>query len=399
MIFDQSVWEEFCMKKIVLIPDSFKGTLSSETICRILGEECRRQFPGIQAVEIPVADGGEGSIDAFLQALGGDKVPVTVKDPYGNPMKSAYGIMLDGVGIVEVASTAGLPLVEGNKDPEKTTTYGVGQLIAAAMEEGCRKIIVGLGGSATNDGGCGAAAALGVTFRNRQGNSFIPTGKTLRQIDSIHLDKMHPLLRQTEIIVMCDVDNPLCGENGAARVFAPQKGADEAMVKRLDKGLAHLAEIIERDVGVSILNMPGAGAAGGMGGAMAAFFGSPLRMGIETVLDTVGFDALLEGADMVVTGEGRLDAQSLRGKVVLGVCRRAKKAGVPVVAIVGDVGEGISSLYEEGLSAVFSINRVAVPYEEAKLRAREDLRETMSAILELWKIAEKAGKGEMPQRG
>lgn len=375
------------MKQVVLIPDSFKGTMASEEICRILAGEFRRRFPECRVTEVPVADGGEGSVDAFLQALGGEKIPALVQGPLGKPVDAFYGILPDGTAVIEMAAAAGLPLVGEEKNPEIATTYGVGQLMKDAMERGCRKLIVGLGGSATNDGGCGAAAALGIAFRNPQGESFVPTGKTLSQIASIHLEGKHPLLDQTEILTMCDIRNPLCGETGAARVFGPQKGADEAMVLRLDQGLAHLAEIVKRDTGSSILHVPGAGAAGGMGGGMAAFFGSTLQLGIETVLDTVHFDSLLEKADLVVTGEGKLDAQSLGGKVVIGVARRAKKAGVPVLALVGDIGNGIEPVYEEGVSAVFSINRVAVPYKEARLRAREDLRETMASILRLWKLA------------
>lgn len=259
--------------------------------------------------------------------------------------------------------------------------------MSAALDAGCRKLILGLGGSATNDGGCGCAAALGVKFYDAQGNTFVPVGGTLHRIARIDPAEGDVRLAQVDFVTMCDIDNPLCGPQGAAHVFGPQKGADAAAVERLDAGLAHLAEVLARDVGRDVRTLPGAGAAGGMGGGMAAFFKSPLQMGIDAVLDTVRFDTLAAGADAVFTGEGRLDAQSLRGKVVIGVARRAKKAGVPVVAVVGDVGEGAKAAYAEGVSAIFSINRVAVPYSEARLRAPQDLADTMDDILRVMAVA------------
>ncbi len=377
-------------------------------------------------------------MDAFLQAVGGEKRTCPVQGPYGEQTNSFYGLLPDGTAVVEMAAAAGLPMVGGARNAERTTTYGVGQLMAAALDAGCKKLVVGLGGSATNDGGCGAAAALGAVFLDKSGTSFVPVGRTLEQIErkklvvglggsatndggcgaaaalgAVFLDKsgtsfvpvgrtleqieridlsgLHPRLKQVPVIAMCDVDTPLCGPTGAAAVFGPQKGADEAMVARLDAGLRHFGDVVLRDTGKEILDLPGAGAAGGMGGGMAALLGAQMQMGIETVLDTVGFETMLQGADLVFTGEGKLDAQSLRGKVVLGVARRAKKAGVPVAAVVGDIGDHIEEVYDQGVTGVFSINRVALPYEAMKPRAADDLRLTVENLLRFYRDGRKTG--------
>lgn len=373
--------EKHIMKKVILVPDSFKGTMSSREICGIMERAIHSQYPDAEVVSLPVADGGEGSVDSFLAAMGGEKIAVEAKGPYFENMTSFYGRLPDGAAVIEMASCAGLPLVGSRKCAEKTTTYGVGMLIAAAVESGCRKIIVGLGGSATNDGGAGMAAALGACFYDDDGTSFIPTGETLGKIRRIDLDNLPSILGDVELIAMCDIDNPLCGPNGAARVFGPQKGASPEVVEMLDAGLANLARVVLADLGKDVLRMPGGGAAGGMGAGMVAFLNSELRMGIETVLTVTGFDRHLVGADMVISGEGRLDRQSLGGKVVIGVARRAQKAGVPLVAVVGDVGDDIDDVYAMGVSAVFSINRVAVPFHEARLRCQRDLSATMENIL------------------
>lgn len=369
------------LEKILLIPDSFKGTMSSSEICSIMEQTIHHFFPNAEVVSIPVADGGEGSVDSFLAAMGGTKVNVDVKGPYFEDIQSFYGKLNKDIAVVEMAAAAGLPLVGENKQAHQTTTYGVGQLIKHAVESGCKKIIVGLGGSATNDGGAGAAAALGVRFINAQGQPFIPVGATLGEIDSIDTTDLCLELKEAELIIMCDVDNPLCGPNGASAVFGPQKGADDSMIQMLDANLAHFADIIKRDLKKDIATLNGAGAAGGMGGGMVALLGGQLQMGIETVLDTVNFNTQLQGASLVLTGEGKIDAQSLRGKVVTGVARRAKQYDVPVVAIVGDVGDHIDKIYEEGVASVFSINCVAVPFSEAKLRCKQDLAFTMNNLM------------------
>jgi glycerate kinase len=292
-----------------------------------------------------------------------------------------YGRISGDTAVVEMAAAAGLPLVGDNRQADRTTTYGVGQLIDHAARSGVRELIVGLGGSATNDGGAGAAAALGVRFLDRAGRPFVPVGATLSEIAAIDTSGLLPELKAMELVTMCDIDNPLCGPQGASAVFGPQKGADAAMVARLDEGLRHLAAIVRRDLAVEILDLPGAGAAGGMGGGMVAFLGSRLEMGIETVLNTVGFNELLRDTDLVLTGEGKIDSQSLRGKVVIGVARRTRKMGVPLLAVVGDIGDQVDGAYDEGVTGIFSINRVAVPFKEAKLRARSDLALTIDNLM------------------
>lgn len=372
------------MSKFVLIPDSFKGTMSSSRICDILEKAILTHDAGAQVVKLPVADGGEGSVDAFLQAMGGEKISVRVSGPYFEEMEAFYGLVDCGrTAVIEMAACAGLPLVGGNRHPDRTTTFGVGQLIAHAAGKGVKRIVLGLGGSATNDMGCGMAAALGVRFFNASGESFVPVGGTLSEIASVDASLLLPALKGIELTAMCDIDNPLFGENGAAYIFAPQKGADDEMVRFLDGQLRAGSAVVQRDLGCSLLELPGAGAAGGMGFGAAAFLGFRLQMGIRTVLETVDFDAHLRGADLVITGEGKLDSQSLRGKVVLGVCAAAKRKGVPVVAIVGDIEDPLDAMYENGLWAALSINRVAVPYSQAKLRAEQDLARTAETLLRL----------------
>ena len=372
------------MEKILLVPDSFKGTLSSRQVCQVMAGQLRRFFPQAQVKSIPVADGGEGSVEAFLAAAGGERRTRTVTGPFGEPVEAFYGVLGDGrTAVIEMAACAGLPLAEGRLNPERATTYGVGELLLAAKEAGCTKAILGLGGSCTNDGGAGAAAALGGKFTRADGTAFVPTGGTLGEIAALDVSPVAQALQGMELTAMCDIDNPLYGEAGAAAVFAPQKGADAAMVARLDAGLRHLGQVSARCLGRDFSHLPGAGAAGGLGFGMAAFCGAQLRMGIDAVLDAVGFDSLLPGTDVVFTGEGKIDSQSARGKVVSGVAARCRKAGVPVVAVVGQIGQGFEEMYQQGLTAVFSINRAAQPFAESRFHAGENLALTMGNIARL----------------
>lgn len=372
------------MEKILLVPDSFKGTLSSRQVCQVMSGQLRRFFPQAQVKSIPVADGGEGSVEAFLAAAGGERRTRTVTGPFGEPVEAFYGVLGDGrTAVIEMAACAGLPLAEGRLNPERATTYGVGELLLAAKEAGCTKAILGLGGSCTNDGGAGAAAALGAKFTRADGAAFIPTGGTLGEIAALDVSPVAQALQGMELTAMCDIDNPLYGEAGAAAVFAPQKGADAAMVARLDAGLRHLGQVAARCLGRDFSHLPGAGAAGGLGFGMAAFCGAQLRMGIDAVLDAVGFDSLLPGTDVVFTGEGKIDSQSAWGKVVSGVAARCRKAGVPVVAVVGQIGQGFEEMYQQGLTAVFSINRAAQPFAESRFHAGENLALTMENIARL----------------
>jgi len=369
------------MRKVVLVPDSFKSTMSSGEVCEIMARALKRHLE-VEVVALPVADGGEGSVDAFLAAGGGHKVMMSVTGPLGETVMGFYGLLDDGTAVVEMAAAAGLPLVEGRLRPEATTTVGVGELIVAAAHAGARRIIVGLGGSATTDMGVGAAVASGARFFDSAGHEFLPLSGSLDQIENVDLSGMDPQVRDCEIQVMCDIDNPLYGPRGAAAVFGPQKGADPAMVARLDQGLKHANMVVERDLGVRVAELPGSGAAGGMGAGMVAFFGARLCRGVDVVLDAVGVDEALRDADLVFTGEGCLDSQSLAGKVVVGVARRARTHSVPVIAVVGDLRDDCDRdlLYAQGVTAVFSINNLAIPFSEARGRAPLDLGLTMDNI-------------------
>ncbi len=379
------------MKHVLILPDSFKGTMSSEEVCGLMAKAVKEVFPLCETTALPVADGGEGSTEAFLKALPGKLVKLPVSGPVpGTKVEGFYGLVHEGkTAVIELAAAAALPMVEDCKNPEKMTTYGVGELMLAAARSGVSTIIVGLGGSATNDGGCGAASACGVKFFDKAGKSFIPVGGTLKDIDHIDISGLDPAFSSLSCITMCDVTNPLCGGNGASAVFGPQKGADQEMVARLDAGLSHLADVIQRDIGKDVKDLPGAGAAGGMGAGTVAFFASQLKSGIETVLDAVGFDERLKDADMVFTGEGKIDGQSIQGKVISGICSHAKKQDVPVVAVVGTIDGDMSGMYGMGLTSVFSILNKPGSFKELSAHCKEDLYTTMVAVCRLVKSQEK----------
>lgn len=376
------------MKKCVVVSDSFKGTVSSREICAIAQQVIPRHFPACEVVCIPVADGGEGTVDCFVQAMGAKRVGVTVTNALGEKSAAAYA-RLGELAIIEMAAAAGLPQVGALRCPGTATTYGVGELIAHAVDSGCRKILLGLGGSATNDGGCGCAAALGVGFLDADGQSFVPVGDTLGRIARIDTAEASALLRSVEITVMCDVTNPLYGPTGAAYVFAPQKGADAEKVKSLDAGLRHFGDVIRSQYGLDVSAMPGAGAAGGMGAGCVALLGGMIQSGIDAVLDVTGFDRQLEGADLVITGEGRIDSQSADGKVVSGVARRTRAKGVPLIAIAGGIADSAGAVYDIGVSAMFSTDRAALPVDMLGARSPGDYEATLSDIMSLIAIAER----------
>ena len=309
----------------------------------------------------------------------GEKIVLAVSGPYFARVPSFYG-RFGETAIIEMAAAAGLPMVGENKDPSRTTTFGVGELMRHALEHGARRIVLALGGSATNDGGCGAAAAMGTRFFDASGEEFIPVGGTLSKIALIDNAGTARLRSGVEVIAMCDIDNPMHGERGAAYVFSPQKGADAEMVRVLDEELLALDKALVRELGSSVASLPGAGAAGAMGAGAVAFFGATLNPGIETVLDTVAFEERIAGADFVITGEGRLDSQCLRGKVGIGVSRRAQRLGIPVFAVVGDVGDDIGEAYRQGVTAIFSTNHLAIPFSEAKRRSKLDYRLTIENL-------------------
>lgn len=375
------------MQNFILVPDSFKGTLSAIEVCNIMKSSIKNLYKDANIISVPVADGGEGTVDAFLYALGGEKKSVWVSDAFNEQKILAhYAMLKDDIAVIEMATCAGLPLVKNRLEPDKTTTFGVGELIIDAINSGAKKIILGLGGSATNDGGCGMASALGVKFKDEQDQEFIPTGGTLSQIYKIDMNNIYPKIKDVEFISMCDVDNPLCGKLGASAVFAPQKGADEDMVKLLDEGLAHLAKIIKRDLHIEVKDIKGAGAAGGLGAGSIAFLQSKLTKGIDVILDTINFDELVSKADIVFTGEGKFDSQSLHGKVVMGVANRSQKYKTPVIVVTGAIGENIQEAYNKGITAIFSINKEPMEFSKSALKSKENMILTMENILRLLKI-------------
>lgn len=376
------------MKKCVVVSDSFKGTVSSCEICAIAQRVIPRHFPACEVVCIPVADGGEGTVDCFIQAMGAQRVEVTVTNALGEKSAAAYA-RLDELAIIEMAAAAGLPQVGARRCPGTATTYGVGELIVHAVGSGCKRILLGLGGSATNDGGCGCAAALGVGFLDANGQSFIPVGDTLGRIGRIDTAKAEELLHGVELTIMCDVTNPLYGPTGAAYVFAPQKGADAEKVKRLDAGLRHFGDVIRSQLGIDVSAMPGAGAAGGMGAGCVALLGGMIQSGIDAVLDVTGFDRQLEGADLVITGEGRIDSQSADGKVISGVARRTRTKGIPLIAIAGGIADSAGAVYDIGVSAMFSTDRAALPVDMLGARSPDDYEATLNDIMSLIAIAER----------
>ena len=375
------------MQNFILVPDSFKGTLSAIEVCNIMKSSIKNLYKDANIISVPVADGGEGTVDAFLYALGGEKKSIWVSDAFNEQKILAhYAMLKDDIAVIEMAACAGLPLVKNRLEPDKTTTFGVGELIIDAVNSGAKKIILGLGGSATNDGGCGMASALGVKFKDEQDQEFIPTGGTLSQIYKIDMNNIYSKIKDVEFISMCDVDNPLCGRLGASAVFAPQKGADEDMVKLLDEGLAHLAKIIKRDLHIEVKDIKGAGAAGGLGAGSIAFLQSKLTKGIDVILDTIKFDELVSKADIVFTGEGKFDSQSLHGKVVMGVANRSQKYKTPVIVVTGAIGENIQEAYNKGITAIFSINKEPMEFSKSALKSKENMILTMENILRLLKI-------------
>ena len=375
------------MKKCVVVSDSFKGTLSSGEICAIAQRVIPQHFPACEVVCIPAADGGEGTVDCFIRFMGAKRVAVTVTNALGERATAAYA-RIGELAIIEMAAAAGLPQVGEHRCPGTATTYGVGELIAHAVGSGCKRILLGLGGSATNDGGCGCAAALGVDFFDADGRSFIPVGDTLGLIERIDIGKAAELLRDVELTIMCDVTNPLYGPTGAAYVFAPQKGADEEKVKSLDAGLRHFGDVIRSQLALDVSAMPGAGAAGGMGAGCVALLGGTLQSGIDAVLDVTGFDRQLDGADLVITGEGRIDSQSAGGKVVSGVAKRTRAKGVPLIAVAGGIADSGSAVYDIGVNAMFGTDRAALPVDKLGARSPADYEATLNDIMSLIAIAE-----------
>ncbi len=371
------------LMKVVVAPDSFKGCLSAQEVAAAISRGVLRAAPDAEVVEVPLADGGEGTVDALVSATGGHYEERVVEGPLGEPVTARFGVLGNGcTAVVEMAAASGLPLVpETKRNPGLTSTYGTGELIRAALDLGARQLIVGVGGSATTDCGGGMAQALGFRFLDADGQAIERvTGSRLRQVASIDATGRDPRLDAVEIRVACDVDNPLYGPRGAAHVYAPQKGATPAQVEELDEGLRHMAEVIKRDLGVDVADLPGAGAAGGLGAGLVAFCGATLEPGAEIVLDAVGFEARLTNADLLITGEGKVDEQTAHGKTPAAAARGARAAGVPAVALGGSVALAAESLGGVGFTAVFSI--VPGPLSLAEALERDAARRFLEATSE-----------------
>ena len=368
------------MKKIVLAIDSFKGCLSSKEIEQCIAEEIHRILPSCQTVCIPIADGGEGMLDTLIEATQGTFVSTQAHDPLMWIRPARYGILGDQrTAIIEMAEINGLTTLSPiERNPMKTSTYGTGELIKDALEKGFRRFIIGIGGSATNDAGMGMIQALGAHLYDKQGNELEQGGKIMEQIAHIDLNHLHPALKEATFIVACDVQNPFCGPQGAAYVFARQKGASEEQIRQLDEGMRHLALLIERDFSYNINKVKGSGAAGGLGGAFATFLQAHLQSGIDLLLDAVDFDRKITNADWIITGEGKADRQTAEGKVPAGVLKRAKKTGIPVMLIAGKV-EDKACLQQMGFSRIVQVSPDNLPLEEA-MRPEVTRENTQRAI-------------------
>jgi len=360
---------------ILAAPDSFKGSLSAARAARALAEGVGRVLPGEEVLQVPLADGGEGTADALLAALGGRKVPARVQDPLGRPVEAFFALLEGGKrAVVEMAAASGLTLVpREERDILRASTFGTGELIRLALEAGAEEILVGLGGSATCDGGAGMARALGFSLLDGEGKELPPGGGPLVRLAGIETSGRHPALDGARIVGICDVDNPLLGPRGAAAVFAPQKGAGPKEVEVLEEGLRRLAEALKRRFGREVADLPGAGAAGGLGAGLAGFLGAELERGFDLVARVLSLEEKISRARLVLTGEGRLDGQTAMGKAPFGVIRLCRRKGVPVIALAGELGPGLDALYEEGLSSAFSLCPGPVSPEEARTRAAEFL--------------------------
>jgi len=379
--------------RVVIAPDSFKGSLTALEVANAVEEGLKRVIPDLEAVKVPMADGGEGTVQSLVDATGGRIIKRTVTGPLGEKVEAEFGILGDGVtAVIEMASASGLPLVPPEKrNPMVTTTYGTGELIKAALDMGCRRFIIGIGGSATNDGGAGMAQALGVKLLDKDGKQIPFGGGGLLKLERIDISTLDPRIKESEIVVACDVDNPLTGPRGAARVYAPQKGATPEMVEILDRALKRFAEIVRRDLGKDVENVPGAGAAGGLGAGLMAFLNAKLRSGVEIVIETVKLEEKMRGADLVITGEGGIDSQTVFGKTPIGVAKTAKKFDLPVIAIAGGISDDASVLYEHGIDAMVSIIPRPMSLEEAISRGAELVADAAERAARLLLLGMKLG--------
>ena len=381
--------------KFLFASDSFKGTLSSEQIIRLLTESAKEAFPDCETAGTLIADGGEGTVDAVIAMTKGELIRVPVHGPLMEETTAVYGKINEDSAIIEMAAASGLPMVPENlRNPLNTTTYGTGELIRDALDRGFRNISVALGGSATNDGGMGAMSALGVKFLDKDGNVLDGKGSDLEKVASVDVSGLHPAVAETKFTVMCDVNNPLTGPDGATYTFGKQKGGTPEILDRLEAGMKSYAKVAGEALGKDIDHIAGAGAAGGMGAALCGFLNAGLKSGIETVLDLIGFDEMLEGVGLVVTGEGRIDWQSAFGKVPSGIGMRCKKKGVPAVAIVGGMGNGAEKIYEFGVESIIPTINGAMDINEALERAEELYKGAADRMFRFLKVGMQMKKDE-----
>ena len=374
--------------KVVIAPQSFKGSISALDAARAMEEGVLRVVPDAGTVLVPVADGGDGTLETLVDATGGEVRSTTVTGPIGKPVTAEWGALGDGrTAVIEMARTSGLALLSpAEREPLHATTYGLGEVLREALDAGFRSFIVGIGGSATNDGGAGMAQALGVRLLDETGKDLPLGGAALAGLRRVDVSGLDERVTEARFSVACDVSNPLTGPEGASAVYGPQKGATPDLVERLDSALKNFAKVVERDTGTSIDAVRGSGAAGGLGGGMMAFLGGSLRAGVDIVLDHVGLDEKLEGADLVITGEGRIDFQTVYDKAPIGVARRAKRRGIPVLAVCGSLGKGFEDVHAEGIDAAVSILTAPMTLDEASACAGELIADAVAEVMRSMKV-------------
>ena len=382
------VYDKLWIMKIVVAPDSFKGSVSALEAARAIEQGIRRVFPDAIIEKVPMADGGEGTVQSLVDATGGHIQTRRVLAPLGNEIEAKFGILADGeTAVIEMASASGLTLVAPDqRDPLITTTYGTGQLVHAALEVGCRRLIIGIGGSATNDGGVGMAEALGVRLLDADGKQIPRGGGNLGQLRSIDITGLHPAIAETETVVACDVNNPLTGPEGASHVYGPQKGATPEMIEILDECLGHFDKVLTKTLGRSFNDIPGAGAAGGLGAGLMAFLNAELKLGVDIMIDAVKLEKRVKGASLIFTGEGQLDFQTAFGKTPVGVAKVAKAHNIPVIAIAGGIAEGAEVVYEAGIDAMLGIVQEPMSLEVAVEEATRLIADTAEQAARLLAI-------------
>ena len=369
--------------KIIIAPQAFKGSISGMNAAKAIEAGVKIVLPDSETILLPIADGGDGTLETLIDVMGGDIVSETISGPFGSKIKADWGALSNKkTAILEMARTSGLALINPKDlDPYKATTFGLGELISKAMDKGYREFIVGIGGSATNDAGAGLAQALGVRLLNASGKEIDLGGFNLKHLDSIDMSRIDPRVKESIFKVACDVDNPMCGPEGASTVYGPQKGASKEMITVLDNALQHFSHVVNRDMNKQIKHMPGAGAAGGLGGGMFAFLNASLKKGVDIVLDTVDFDQKLENADLVITGEGQIDFQTVFSKAPIGVAKASKAKNIPVVGLSGSLGTNYELVHKHGIDAVFSITNSPMTLQESSDNAYELISKASEEIM------------------